>query len=593
MKHLHLLIVTLLLPAVVIAADPPTSPADKGATPKTPPPTHVVIANGDRREIVIDGISEGRTATYKGGILLKSEANVDLFLVQSQLEGSRPKERSTGDQKIAGDSLQMKVPVTSIRINDGTPPPFSLQANTPRLLTISVDTDIANGDLTGTLQLANASVPVDSFPPIPVRLHLTPKPSATFLPAPLTFKTTRCTGPVTCYLASLLTPSGSTRSMLHWQLSDQSFSGAEAKIPSMVSLHGDKSGDIVSLNVRKWCPNKCTVSDLPDIALPGQGQGPIDAGFEVNRNLAPDHYQGQYSISSKGTALLTVPVALDVRNGPLLALAILLLGIVLGRVIQATNSARAQSQMNLLDQYNTVSSAVAAILFPPNKRFLEICLENIRVDIRLMSRPEQGITSELNLIYQLAGDASKLDRLTAQIVSEPDPALKTQLQAALDAAHTAINAKDAATTEAKMADIATLLARSAGEVQRAAAAAARPAPTRAEIGATTSSPTSSTAAPGSTAGAGSPNGFTRAVARTLAWLSGTQPLGVGWYYYGRPLLYFLLLGFLAFVGLYNSYIRNATFGSEGFYDYLSLFLWGISADVAQKSLQQLSLTRTA
>ena len=83
------------------------------------------------------------------------------------------------------------------------------------------------------------------------------------------------------------------------------------------------------------------------------------------------------------------------------------------------------------------------------------------------------------------------------------------------------------------------------------------------------------------------------MAKALSWLSGAEPLGVGWYYYGRPLLYFLLLVLLAFVGLYNSYIRNATFGAEGVYDYMSLFLWGISADVAQKSLQQLSLTRAA
>lgn len=78
----------------------------------------------------------------------------------------------------------------------------------------------------------------------------------------------------------------------------------------------------------------------------------------------------------------------------------------------------------------------------------------------------------------------------------------------------------------------------------------------------------------------------------LSLLSGATPIDSSWYYsFGRPLMFLLLLILLAFVGLYNSYIKNATFGSEGYFDYLSLFLWGISADVAQKTLQNLTLTR--
>jgi len=56
----------------------------------------------------------------------------------------------------------------------------------------------------------------------------------------------------------------------------------------------------------------------------------------------------------------------------------------------------------------------------------------------------------------------------------------------------------------------------------------------------------------------------------------------------RPLLYFaLLLGLLA-VGLLSLYVGNgAAFGANRFADYLSLILWGLSADVAGRTLADL------
>ena len=49
---------------------------------------------------------------------------------------------------------------------------------------------------------------------------------------------------------------------------------------------------------------------------------------------------------------------------------------------------------------------------------------------------------------------------------------------------------------------------------------------------------------------------------------------------------------LALLGLKALYIdAGTTFGSEGLYDYLGLFLWGISADGVQRTLQQVQSPR--
>jgi uncharacterized protein with FMN-binding domain len=57
----------------------------------------------------------------------------------------------------------------------------------------------------------------------------------------------------------------------------------------------------------------------------------------------------------------------------------------------------------------------------------------------------------------------------------------------------------------------------------------------------------------------------------------------------RPLLALVLLGGLSAMGLGSLYIeKGTTFGARPFSDYLGLILWGLSADVASRSLSNLS-----
>jgi hypothetical protein len=78
-------------------------------------------------------------------------------------------------------------------------------------------------------------------------------------------------------------------------------------------------------------------------------------------------------------------------------------------------------------------------------------------------------------------------------------------------------------------------------------------------------------------------------ARALAWLSGINlPSAEVRYWLFRPLLFLLLLILLALAGLKALYIdASASFGSGGLYDYLGLFMWGLSAQVVQSTLQNL------
>lgn len=60
------------------------------------------------------------------------------------------------------------------------------------------------------------------------------------------------------------------------------------------------------------------------------------------------------------------------------------------------------------------------------------------------------------------------------------------------------------------------------------------------------------------------------------------------YWFVRPLVYMVLIIGLTLVGLNTLYIeKGETFGARPMSDYLTLFLWGLSADVASRSVSSL------
>ena len=81
--------------------------------------------------------------------------------------------------------------------------------------------------------------------------------------------------------------------------------------------------------------------------------------------------------------------------------------------------------------------------------------------------------------------------------------------------------------------------------------------------------------------------------RMLAWLAGSDLIGAGTRFFVlRPIFFLLLLFLLTLIGLKSLYVDNGTnFGVGGIYDYLGLFLWGLSADVVQRTLQNVALPK--
>jgi len=83
---------------------------------------------------------------------------------------------------------------------------------------------------------------------------------------------------------------------------------------------------------------------------------------------------------------------------------------------------------------------------------------------------------------------------------------------------------------------------------------------------------------------------TRAATRTFALLAGSTPTVVEQGRWFNALSFTLLLILLVLTGLQSLYVTGgATFGAGGLFDYVGFFMWGLSADIAQRTLQNLPL----
>jgi hypothetical protein len=502
--------------------------------------------------IAISGVADGKPTTYKGSVWLVANQDVQSLQVV-------PSELTSADSR--------SIPISAIHLNS-----IALHNGIASELDVSIDAAVLPGKFQGNLQLLGSKG--ESVPPIPLTLELAWKPNIVVVPSTFAFMVSRCYTNLSCRINDFILPPALVGDVRSWQLQNLTPSHV-IWTASNLTLRGDKTGDFIDNDISlisQVVPP--AIQDLPTglVGKDGKTGSTVPLFFKFDRGaIRPDHYQGQYRIQFTGSDPMVVPFTLDVRDGPLLPVMVLLLGIAAGRFVQSTNAPRLQSQMRLMDQYNLVFGEVDRLTDNVIAQSLRLRLSEVLVDIRNLAQPEAELTTQLNAILRLTSDSEKLDLVEPAINALADANLKATLLSYLADARTAILGADAPTAEQKLANITSSLGAGAVVVagmparMARAAAVAPPAPPN------------------------KPN----MLIRIIWFLAGSRPISADWFFqWGRPCMFLLLLVLLVFVGLYNSYIRNATFGVESYFDYLSLFLWGLSADVAQRTLQNLSLNRS-
>ncbi len=337
----------------------------------------------------------------------------------------------------------------------------------------------------------------------------------------------------------------------------------------------------VVLDERTRAPLSDGALSLPALQAEYSGASIVSTQLAIQREkLPPGHYTGSiYLTLADRPERLAVPVDLSVRTGPFWPLVALLVGIILGqlfRYMQAKGSAQADALAALYRVEARLDDAD-----PGDRRFLAEQATAVRrlIDEGTLDRASgerQKLESRLEILHRLR-----------QIGEEPLAQAQSTLNL-IDEVRRLVRLGQDDEAQKKLAEVTAALVNPPREElpeglrdfipPQAADRAKRLADTVRDA---LDRPTRQPGPPAEPVG--------RRLARAFSSLESARTVLLLWV--GRPLLYLtLLLGLLA-VGLSSLYIeKGATFGANPLADYTTLLIWGLSADVASRTLSTLGST---
>jgi hypothetical protein len=441
------------------------------------------------------------------------------------------------------------------------------------------------GTYSGKVTLENGDQSLE----VPVTVIANERPLLS-LPAggQLKLDVTRCGGGLSCWLAGWLIPDGgqdgSTSVLVtNSGKADDTISAAQ------IFATGSVGGHALAAPL-KWSG-----------VVPAQSTRALPM-LVRRRQLPPDHYTGSAFVTVKdGSGLLTIPVDVSVRSGPLGAIVALLLGIVVGRLAVQMQS-KGNQQTKLLWQLHALRAQVERRLSDPDDR---ACLADRLNKIATSIYAFQQLDGVPAALQQIGADVDTLARaheLDLQLQALPVQA--ADADALIKSIREAIRAGDYDAAKTDLASLEALLP--TAPPPDAGLAAPGPSSVRTQglrqnvrtLGAQLDQLSVAASRDADTVLTGTRLWLARGghgARRLLYWLSGIGPEAAAearlWII--RPMLAVILILLLVGLGLKTLYVGDASFGSNGFVDYFGLVLWGLSADVAARTLTTLGGNGTA
>jgi hypothetical protein len=511
----------------------------------------------DDTPLVIRGTLAEKSATFSGNVRLTATGGdaETLQLLPSDL----PHTTAPG---VVIDRSQVAIPA-GISLSDGQ----------PRDVTVTVSNVKRPGTYSGEVKFLLPGQAEAEALVIPLELQVDAQPSVVPVEASLAVQVTRCQAFFDCALAAWLLPASMLREQWPVQLNNQTPVPVEVT-EGMVLLRGDRTGRTPGTNeVSLDVPHTLPANQIEAVNL------------AVRRSdLSPDRYQGllRFTLAGADTPA-EVKIDLDVRDGPFWPLVVILLGIIAGRLARGMETEAARLQLKLYPRYAQQKAAATAVQDPAGTAFLEKQLDAFKQKLDAGQDTEEALTQALEKLEAQIDFLASLEELERQLAGQSLDALKAELTPQIKGARQALLEGKNSEAERLRRQVETRLrqAQEDGTMGRAAdifnnllktfrASGDRLAATQ--------------ALPPAERPGGARWGW---LARLLAALAGGRIIKAEVrFWLLRPLFFLLLLALLALLGLQTLYINaGATFGAAGLYDYLGLFLWGLTADVAQRTLQ--------
>jgi F0F1-type ATP synthase membrane subunit b/b' len=299
----------------------------------------------------------------------------------------------------------------------------------------------------------------------------------------------------------------------------------------------------------------------------------------ASHDIPADHYNGSIYLTVAGQSnSLKVPVDFNVRSGPLWPLLILLASILLGRLFKF-----------MQDKGNAIANALESInrlefrLRDAHTEDSEIITPMLRAARDLVHQDKAAeAAAAVNAISARLSTLGELGQINARLTGkESNPAVASILSDIRQAReHIRLQQDDKA--KALVSKIKDALV----------ALTATPATTDSDTSDLADAVTRADAASAAAAVLGTVRKTARHRLRNwLTLLSGLSDefRAEATLFLARPILWLaLLLGLLA-LGLKTIYVDNPIFGANPFTDFLGLMFWGLSADMASRTLSGLRI----
>jgi hypothetical protein len=300
--------------------------------------------------------------------------------------------------------------------------------------------------------------------------------------------------------------------------------------------------------------------------------------------IPPGQYGGAIYLTIQGqTNRLVLPVTLNVRSGPMIPLVILVIGIILGRLfkyMQEQGGPQSEAREKVYRLERDIKDA-----HPDDQRLLAEMLKKARklvYDRQIESANTQitVVQSRLDVLNQVRTIENSWQEQKAKGVEIPD-----EFFGHIDQVRLFIQQEADAKAKETLSQIIEIV----GATPRGSNT-----PDSAVVGNMVSALRSGASNldqnARSLATEPPPSSKCAGLQRIVIGLSGLSDLVrvEATYWFLRPFLYIMLLVLLTLTGMNSLYIeKGENFGEKPLSDYLALLLWGLSADVASRSLSGL------
>jgi hypothetical protein len=452
----------------------------------------------------------------------------------------------------------------------------SLTEGVPENFQVAVNPPPVPGTYRGQVEFLLPGQPQEEALVLPLTVVALTESSLTPLPGtnPVRLRLVRCAGGLDCGLAGLLLPESAfvDRRSLHFDNPSQ----------GTVTITG---AEVVVLGEQTDYQLGEAALELPELPLTLPAEPVLSIPLALTRDaMPPDRYTGSIYLTLEGAQEpVNVLVDMSVRSGPVAPLLLLLLGIVLGRLFKYMQE-RGGPQAEKLQEVNRLDARVQS-LHSDDQKILEPMLEGVR---RLVYREDlSAVEGKLGVIEARLEILEELRQIEEQDLEEDHPKREEALQKIEQARGSVRRGQDARAQEL-LGELQRILMETG--LMRPKSPGGQPlsrAAGRAEIaeraaGRAVAGPRVPLAPP-------EPSRW-EWVKDTLIFLSGVseQVRAEAALWLVQPLLYLALIVGLIVIGLNTFYVENgATFGASPLADGIGLVLWGLSADVAGRSLSNL------